>query len=238
MSKLYNFRGGEVLLVDKPLEWTSFDVVNKLRYQLKHKTGIKRFKVGHAGTLDPLASGLLIVCCGKATKTIDSFMGMAKEYTGTIVLGATRPSYDMETEIDQEFDISGITDEMVHEAVKTFIGEIQQVPPLYSAKKVDGKKAYELARKGSDLKLKPNSITIHEYEITQLELPEVDFRIKCSKGTYIRSLAHDLGTALNNGGYLKTLRRTSIGEYQVTDAKSVDDWVTEIQDAEVAPFEG
>lgn len=237
MSKIYDFRGGEVLLVDKPLEWTSFDVVNKLRWQLKQKTGIKRFKVGHAGTLDPLASGLLIVCCGKATKTIDSFMGMPKEYTGTIVLGASRPSYDMETEIDQEFDLSGMTEEMVHEAVKTFIGDIQQVPPLYSAKKVDGKKAYELARKGSDLKLKANSITIHEYEITRLELPEVDFRIKCSKGTYIRSLAHDLGAALNNGGYLKALRRTAIGNYNVTDAKSVEDWVTEIKDAEVAPFE-
>jgi tRNA pseudouridine55 synthase len=237
MSKIYDFRGGEMLLVDKPLEWTSFDVVNKLRWQLKQKTGIKRFKVGHAGTLDPLATGLLIICCGKATKTIDSFMGMPKEYTGTIVLGATRPSYDMETEIDQEFDLSEISDEDILKAVKTFIGEIQQVPPLYSAKKVDGKKAYDLARAGSDLKLKANAITIHEYEITRIELPEVDFRVKCSKGTYIRSLAHDLGAALNNGGYLKALRRIAIGEYKIEDANSVDHWVTEIKDAEVVPFE-
>lgn len=238
MSKVYDFRGGEVLLVDKPLEWTSFDVVNKLRYQLKHKTGIKRFKVGHAGTLDPLASGLLIVCCGKATKTIDFFMGMPKEYTGTIVLGATRPSYDMETDIDQEFDISDVTEDQVKNAIQQFVGEIDQIPPLYSAKKIDGKKAYEFARKGSDMELKPNRITIYEYEITRLELPEVDFKVKCSKGTYIRSLAHDLGKALNNGGYLKALRRTAIGKFQVSDAKSVEDWVTEIKEAEVAPFEG
>ena len=237
MSKAYNFREGEVLLVDKPLDWTSFDVVNKLRWQLKQKTGIKRFKVGHAGTLDPLASGLLIICCGKATKTIDSFMGMPKEYTGTIVLGASRPSYDMETEIDHEFDISEITEQQILAAVETFKGNIDQVPPLYSAKKVDGKKAYELARKGSDLKLKPNAITIHEYEITRIELPEIDFKVKCSKGTYIRSLAHDLGTALHNGGYLKALRRTTIGDYNVNNAKSVEDWVTEIKEAEVVPFE-
>ena len=231
MSKIYDFRGGEVLLVDKPLEWTSFDVVNKLRYQLKHKTGIKRFKVGHAGTLDPLASGLLIICCGKATKTIDSYMGMPKEYTGTIVLGATRPSYDMETEIDQEFDISHLSDKDILAAVEKFKGEIDQVPPLYSAKKIEGKKAYEFARKGADIKLNPNTITIYDYEITRIELPEIDFRVRCSKGTYIRSLAHDLGVELNNGGYLKTLRRTSIGDFKVSDAKSVEDWATEIQNA-------
>lgn len=234
MSKQYNFKAGEVLLVDKPLTWTSFDVVNKLRYQLKHKTGIKRFKVGHAGTLDPLASGLLIICCGKATKTIDSYMGMPKEYTGTIMLGATRPSYDMETEVDQTFDISGITKEMVEEAVKTFIGEIEQVPPLFSAKKLDGKKAYEFARQGVEKELKPNNITIYEYEITRMELPEIDFRVVCSKGTYIRSLAHDLGVALNNGAHLTALRRTAIGDFRVEDAKSVEDWVEEIKNAEVA----
>lgn len=235
MSKIYNFKAGEVLLVDKPLEWTSFDVVNKLRYQLKHKTGVKRFKVGHAGTLDPLASGLLIICCGKATKTIDSYMGMPKEYTGTIVLGASRPSYDMETEIDHTFDISSITEEDVLKAVESFVGDIQQVPPLFSAKKIDGKKAYEYAREGVQKELKSNAITIHSYEITRMELPEVDFKIQCSKGTYIRSLAHDLGKALNNGGYLKALRRTAIGDFKVTDAKSVDNWVAEIIEAEVAP---
>ena len=233
MSKVYDFRGGEVLLVDKPLEWTSFDVVNKLRYQLKHKTGVKRFKVGHAGTLDPLATGLLILCCGKATKTIESYMGMPKEYTGTIVLGAVRPSYDMETEISETFDISSLTEQQVRDAVKTFIGEIEQVPPLFSAKKIDGRKAYEFAREGTDKKLKPNKITIYEYEITRLELPQVDFRIVCSKGTYIRSLAYDLGKALNNGGYLSALRRTAIGDFDVTDAMSVEAWVTEIQEAEV-----
>ena len=235
MAKVYNFKAGEVLLVDKPLEWTSFDVVNKLRYQLKHKTGVKRFKVGHAGTLDPLASGLLIICCGKATKTIDSYMGMPKEYTGTIVLGASRPSYDMETEIDHSFDISGITEADILKAVETFKGEIQQVPPLFSAKKIDGKKAYEYAREGVKMELKSNTITIYNYEITRIELPEVDFKIQCSKGTYIRSLAHDLGKELNNGGYLKALRRTAIGDYKVTDAMSVDKWVTEIIEAEVAP---
>ncbi len=233
MAKEYDFKGGEVLLVDKPLTWTSFDVVNKLRYQLKQKTGIKRFKVGHAGTLDPLASGLLIVCCGKATKTIDSYMGMPKEYTGTIVLGGTRPSYDMETEIDQTFDLSSITEEKVKAAVQTFMGEIEQVPPLYSAKKIDGRKAYEFARKGTEKVLKPNKITIYEYEITRIELPEIDFRVVCSKGTYIRSLAHDLGKVLDNGGYLKALRRTAIGDFKVTDAKSVESWVTEIQEAKV-----
>jgi tRNA pseudouridine55 synthase len=237
MSKIYDFKGGEVLLVDKPLEWTSFDVVNKLRYQLKHKTGVKRFKVGHAGTLDPLASGLLIICCGKATKTINSYMGMPKEYTGTIVLGASRPSYDMETEIDHTFDISGITKEHILKAVEVFKGEIQQVPPLFSAKKIDGKKAYEYAREGIQMELKSNTITIYNYEITRIELPEVDFKIQCSKGTYIRSLAHDLGRELNNGGYLKALRRTAIGDFKVTDAKSVEDWVTEIIEAEVATEE-
>lgn len=225
MSRIYDFKAGEVLLVDKPLTWTSFDVVNKLRYQLKHKTGIKRFKVGHAGTLDPLASGLLIVCCGKATKTIDSYMGMPKEYTGTIVLGATRPSYDMETEIDQTFDISHLTESDIRDAVQSFLGTIEQIPPLFSAKKIEGKKAYEFARKGIDLNLKPNVITIHEYEITRLELPEIDFRVKCSKGTYIRSLAHDLGKNLGVGGYLKSLRRTAIGEHKVTDASSIEEWI-------------
>jgi len=225
MSRIYDFKAGEVLLVDKPLTWTSFDVVNKLRYQLKHKTGIKRFKVGHAGTLDPLASGLLIVCCGKATKTIDSYMGMPKEYTGTIVLGATRSSYDMETEIDQTFDFSHLTESDIRDAVQSFLGTIEQIPPLFSAKKIEGKKAYEFARKGIDLNLKPNVITIHEYEITRLELPEIDFRVKCSKGTYIRSLAHDLGKNLGVGGYLKSLRRTAIGEHKITDASSIEEWI-------------
>lgn len=238
MSKIYDFRGGEVLLVDKPLTWTSFDVVNKLRYQLKHKTGIKRFKVGHAGTLDPLATGLLILCCGKATKTIESYMGMPKEYTGTIVLGAVRPSYDMETEISETFDISNLTEQQVRDAVHTFVGEIDQVPPMFSAKKVEGRKAYEYAREGTEKKLKSNKITIYEYEITRLELPEVDFRIVCSKGTYIRSLAFDLGKTLKNGGYLSALRRTAIGDFKVENAMSVDDWLTEIQDAEVAKMEG
>lgn len=236
MSKIYNFRGGEVFLVDKPLYWTSFDVVNKLRHHLKHKTGIKRFKVGHAGTLDPLASGLLIICCGKSTKTIDTYMGMTKTYTGTFVLGATRPSYDMETEISNTFDISEIKADDIIKAASSFIGTQNQIPPLFSAKKVNGKKAYELAREGIEHELPANTITVYTYELTRIELPEIDFKITCAKGTYIRALARDLGEALNNGAYLKTLRRTAIGEFSIEDADTVDNWVKKIDTVEIAEY--
>jgi tRNA pseudouridine55 synthase len=211
-----DFAQGEVLLVDKPLRWTSFDVVNKIRNALKKKYG--KIKVGHAGTLDPLATGLLIICTGKFTKRLDEFQAQEKEYTGTIMLGATTPTLDAEMAPDHIFSIEHITAELVHEAVKKFIGEIEQMPPQFSALKVGGETAYKAAREGRELELKPRLVTIKEFELTNIALPEVSFRIVCSKGTYIRSIARDLGTALDSGGYLTSLRRTRIGEYKVDDA--------------------
>lgn len=218
----WNFEEGETLLIDKPLHWTSFDVVNKLRFALKGVSK-KKLKVGHAGTLDPLATGLLIVCTGKMTKQIDSIQAQEKEYTGTLTLGATTPSYDRETEIDQRFEISAIDEVSLRNAVNQFIGEIDQRPPAFSAKKMQGKKAYELARKGVEVNLRTNRVNIYSFELTNIQLPEVSFRVRCSKGTYIRSLAHDFGAALNNGAYLSELRRTAIGEYPVSEALSVED---------------
>lgn len=217
-----NFEAGEVLLLNKPLSWTSFDVVNKLRYAITRKVG-KRLKVGHAGTLDPLATGLLIVCTGKMTKRIDEMSGMDKEYTGTIMLGATTPTYDSEVQPDQFFPFEYITEEALLQAVEKFKGVQQQIPPLYSAIKVDGKAAYISARKGQDVELKPREVTIHEFELTRIALPEVDFRVKCSKGTYIRSLAFDFGKALNSGAYLKALCRTQIGHFDVKEAKTIEE---------------
>ncbi len=216
------FLDGQVLLIDKPLEWTSFQVVNKVRWLIKKQRGLKKIKVGHAGTLDPLATGLLILCTGKFTKKIEQYQAQEKEYTGTIYLGATTPSYDLETEIDQHFDISGITIEQIHQATQNFIGQIEQVPPLFSAIKKDGKRLYELARKGETTEIKSRTITISEFEITRIELPKIEFRVVCSKGTYIRSLAHDFGKALNNGAHLSALRRTRIGDHRVTDAMSIE----------------
>ena len=216
------FLDGQVLLIDKPLEWTSFQVVNKVRWLIKKQRGLKKIKVGHAGTLDPLATGLLILCTGKFTKKIEQYQAQEKEYTGTIYLGATTPSYDLETEIDQHFDISGITIEQIHQATQNFIGQIEQVPPLFSAIKKDGKRLYELARKGETTEIKSRTITISEFEITRIELPKIEFRVVCSKGTYIRSLAHDFGKALNNGAHLSALRRTRIGDHRVTDAISIE----------------
>ena len=220
----FNFYTGEVLLVDKPYTWTSFQAVNKLKHAVKHHPSLivegqkVKPKIGHAGTLDPLATGLLIICTGKKTKTINDLMGLDKEYTGTIVLGATTPCYDLEKPIDATYPTEHITEQLLHEKVQSFIGDIEQVPPLFSAIMVDGKRAYTLARAGEDVELKARSITIFEFEITRFEMPEVDFRIVCSKGTYIRSIARDLGLALNSGGHLTALRRTRIGNFKVTDA--------------------
>jgi tRNA pseudouridine55 synthase len=207
---------GRVLLINKPFQWTSFDVVNKLRYKLKTK------KIGHAGTLDPLATGLLIICVGKMTKRIEEFMGLEKEYTGKFVLGQTTPSYDLETAVSEAKDISKITDEMIHEAVGPFIGTINQLPPMHSAIRIGGKRAYEFARKGADIELKPREVQIHKFEITSISLPEVSFRIVCSKGTYIRSIARDFGNALQVGAYLSALCRTRIGTFLLSDALEVN----------------
>lgn len=216
-NKEFDFVAGELLLVNKPYKWTSFDVVGKLRNAFKPL----KLKVGHAGTLDPLATGLLIICTGKMTKQIDTFQAEEKEYTGTMILGATTPSYDMETGPDAQFDISHITDEEIKAACKQFTGNIQQYPPAHSAVKVDGERLYEKARRGEDVELKLRNVTISEFEITRIELPEVDFRVVCSKGTYIRSLVHDFGKALDNGAYLSKLRRTRSGNYLVDDAWEV-----------------
>lgn len=227
-----DFDGGEVLLIDKPENISSFGAVNRIKRAFVKKTKKKRYKVGHAGTLDPLATGLLILCSGKKTKTISSFQNMVKEYTGTIVLGATRPSYDLETDIDQTFDTSEITEEDIRETIASFIGEQQQLPPIFSAKKINGNRAYELARKGEEVILKPNLITIHEFEILNIDMPNIHVRIKCSKGTYIRSIAYDVGKALNNGGYLLNLRRTKIGEYSVENAQSIEETQNRIFNSE------
>jgi tRNA pseudouridine55 synthase len=213
---------GQVLLIDKPLHWTSFQAVNKLKYLLINKVGLpKKFKIGHAGTLDPLASGLLLVCTGKFTKKISELQGQAKEYTGTFSLGATSPSYDLETEIDETFEISHINEALIHETVKQFLGEIDQKPPIYSAIKKDGVRLYEHARAGKTVVIESRKTSIHEFEITRIGLPEVDFRVVCSKGTYIRSLAFDFGKALDSGAHLTALRRTKIGDYHVNSAIDV-----------------
>jgi tRNA pseudouridine55 synthase len=210
---------GQVLLIDKPLTWSSFQAVNKLKYVLKRRFDLpKKFKIGHAGTLDPLATGLLIVCTGKFTKKITDIQSQTKEYTGTITLGATTPSYDMETEVDATFPTEHLTEALLLETTKQFIGEIDQKPPVFSAIKKDGIRLYEHARAGEVVEIQARKTTVYEFEITRIALPEIDFRVSCSKGTYIRSLAYDFGTALSSGGYLSALRRTKIGDYTVSDA--------------------
>ena len=210
---------GQVLLIDKPLHFTSFQAVNKLKYLLINKVGLpKKFKIGHAGTLDPLASGLLLICTGKFTKRITELQGQAKEYTGTFHIGATTPSYDLETEVDQHFPTTHITEALIHETVQQFLGEIDQKPPIFSAIKKDGVRLYEHARAGETVEIASRKTTIHEFEITRIALPEVDFRVVCSKGTYIRSLAFDFGKALASGAHLTALRRTKIGDYDVQNA--------------------
>lgn len=222
MISAEDFQEGQVVLLDKPLTWSSFQAVNKVKWSLKKHLGLKKLKVGHAGTLDPLATGLLIVCTGKFTKRISELQGMEKEYTGTFYIGATTPSYDLETEINETFPIQHIDDALIHEKVKQFTGEIDQKPPVFSAIKKDGKRLYEHARKGEEVEIASRKTTIHEFEITRIALPEVDFRVLCSKGTYIRSLAYDFGLALNSGAHLTALRRTKIGEYSVENAITPD----------------
>ncbi len=210
---------GQVLLIDKPLQWSSFQAVNKLKYLLINKVGLpKKFKIGHAGTLDPLATGLLLICTGKFTKKIMELQGQAKEYTGTFYIGATTPSYDLETEVDATFPTDHIDEALIRETVKQFLGEIDQKPPIFSAIKKDGKRLYEHARAGEEVEIASRKTTIHEFEITRIALPEIDFRVVCSKGTYIRSLAFDFGKALHSGSHLTVLRRTKIGDYDVKNA--------------------
>ena len=221
----FNFAEGEMLLINKPYKWTSFDVVGKIRNSFKPL----KLKVGHAGTLDPLATGLLIICTGKLTKKIDEFQAQDKEYTGTMTLGATTPSYDLETEVDATFNISELTEAEIIENCKNFIGDIEQFPPAHSAVKVDGERLYLKARRGETVELKSRKVSISEFEITRIELPEVDFRVVCSKGTYIRSLAYDFGKLLNNGAYLSKLRRTRSGDFHVDNAYEVMELVNHVR---------
>ena len=213
-----DFLTGQIILIDKPLEWTSFQAVNALKWAIRKKFNLKKLKIGHAGTLDPLATGLLVICTGKFTKKIPELQGQIKEYTGTFTLGATTPSYDLETEVDQIFPTEHLTETSIRNVPNQFLGEIEQVPPVFSALKKDGKRLYELARKGEEVEVQARKIEILEFEITRIDLPEVDFRVVCSKGTYIRSLAHDFGKALDSGAYLSALRRTKIGDYNVNNA--------------------
>jgi len=223
------YKNGQVLLIDKPLEWTSFQAVNKIRWHIKQRFQIKKIKVGHAGTLDPLATGLLIICTGKQTKEIHVYQGQKKEYTGTFTIGATTPSYDLETEIDKTFSTAHITNEMIHKTAQQFLGEIDQKPPIFSAIKKEGKRLYELARKGEATEIKSRKVTIDEFEITNINVPNIDFRVVCSKGTYIRSLAYDFGKAMRSGGHLSALRRTKIGAFSVEKAKSIKDFIKTLE---------
>jgi tRNA pseudouridine55 synthase len=220
---MLNITEGEILLVNKPYRWTSFDVIGSLRGLMKHLLGGKKIKVGHAGTLDPLATGLLIICTGKATKRIEEFKDFDKEYTGTFVLGATTPSYDMEKEVNETFPTDHITPEMIQEAAQNLSGDIMQIPPMFSAIKVDGKRAYESARKDKDLGLAARPVSVPVFEITRIQMPEVDFRIVCSKGTYIRALARDFGVALQSGAYMSALCRTRVGPHLLSNAHEVEE---------------
>lgn len=218
-----------MLLVDKPLHWTSFDVVNKLRWKLRDITGDKKIKVGHAGTLDPLATGLLIVCVGKKTKEIDSFMGLDKAYTGTFTFGASTPSFDAETEPNAFATTAHLSLNFLKEKTQLFLGDIQQMPPIYSAIKVDGEAMYKSARLGISVKVEPRNVRINKFEITQFETPQVNFEVECAKGTYVRSLANDFGLACNSRAYLTTLVRTKIGDYDIKNALSVEDWIAHLK---------
>ena len=224
MKTKENFLEGQLLLIDKPLGWSSFQTVNKLRWAIQRKFGLKKIKIGHAGTLDPLATGLLLVCTGKFTKKINELQGQKKEYFGTIMLGATTPSYDLETEIDRTFPINHITDGLVLEVVSKFIGTIEQTPPIFSALKKDGKRLYEYAREGKTVEIKKRVVNISEFEIIEIDVPKLKFRVVCSKGTYVRSLAYDLGVALQSGGHLTELRRTKIGEFNVNKAQDPNEF--------------
>lgn len=212
-----NFQAGEIMYFDKPYRWTSFDVVGRIRWELCHKMGVRKLKVGHAGTLDPLATGVLIVCTGRATKNIDQLQAGTKEYVATIRLGATTPSFDLEKPIDATYPVDHITEQMVRDVLPRFMGTIEQVPPAFSACKVDGKRAYKIARKGNEVELKPKTLVIDEIELLDCSLPDITVRIVCSKGTYIRALARDIGQALESGAHLIALRRSRVGDVRVED---------------------
>jgi len=229
MTTLEDFKNGQTLLIDKPLNWTSFQVVNKLRWHIRKTFGIKKIKVGHAGTLDPLATGLLVICTGKMTKQINTFQAQVKEYTGTITLGSTTPSFDLETQIDKTYPTEHISEDLIKATTKQFIGDIEQYPPVFSAIKKDGKRLYEFARAGEAVEIKPRTVHILEFEITRFENNEVGFRVVCSKGTYIRSLANDFGKALQSGGHLTVLRRTKIGDFHVDNAFSIENFIESLQ---------
>lgn len=224
-----DYQAGHVLLIDKPLNWTSFQAVNKLRWEIRQAYNIKKIKVGHAGTLDPLATGLLVICTGKMTKQIDSFQGQIKEYTGSITLGSTTPSFDLETDINETFPTEHITEALIHETTKQFVGEIDQFPPVFSALKKDGKRLYEFARAGEAVDIKSRRVTVETFEITNINVNAVDFRVVCSKGTYIRSLANDFGKALKSGGHLSALRRTKIGDFTVEEALSIEAFIKKLK---------
>jgi tRNA pseudouridine55 synthase len=221
-TDLESLQNGQLFLIDKPLHWTSFNAVSKLKYLIKKKHKIKKIKVGHAGTLDPLATGLLIICTGKFTKKINEFQALPKTYTGTITIGASTPSFDLETEIDKIVSFEHIGEEEILKAAQSFEGEQMQIAPQFSAKRIDGKRAYEFARKGEKVEIKANQITIYSFEVTQIKLPHIEFKIKCSKGTYIRAIARDFGEKLNNAAHLTSLRRTEIGNYSTNKALSVE----------------
>jgi len=218
MKTAEDFKTGQILLIDKPLTWSSFQAVNKVRWVIRKAFDIKKIKVGHAGTLDPLATGLLVICTGKFTKRLSEFQGQIKEYTGEITLGGTTPSYDLESEVTETFPTTHITETQIHETTKKFIGEIEQYPPVFSALKKDGKRLYEYARNNEEVVINPRNVNISEFEITKINLPRVEFRVICSKGTYIRSLAFDFGKALQSGGHLSKLRRTKIGDFSADKA--------------------
>ncbi len=220
-----DYKSGQILLIDKPLEWTSFQAVNKIRWHIRKRFDIKKIKVGHAGTLDPLATGLLIICTGKQTKNIHQYQGQVKEYTGTFTIGATTPSYDLESEINETFSTAHITDERIHETTRQFLGTLQQRPPIFSALKKDGKRLYEIARKGETVDIPTREIVINEFDITKIDGNNINFRVVCSKGTYIRSLAFDFGKALDSGAHLSALRRTKIGEFSVDEAVSIEKFI-------------
>lgn len=230
MASVEDYKEGQFLLIDKPLTWTSFQVVNKIRWEIRQRFSLKKIKVGHAGTLDPLATGLLILCTGKFTKKIEQYQAQEKEYTGTITVGATTPSYDLESEVDATFPIDHITDELIHKTTEQFIGEINQKPPIFSALKKDGVRLYEIARAGETVEIAFRKIKISEFEITNISLPNIEFRVACSKGTYIRSLAYDFGLALNSGAHLSALRRTKIGDFSVENALSLEDFIQKIKE--------
>lgn len=234
-----NLTEGAVLYFDKPLHWTSFDLVNKARTMVKHTLDIKKLKIGHAGTLDPLATGVLIVCTGKATKRIEELQYHTKEYIATIQLGATTPSFDLETEVDATYPTEHISREMVEETLQKFLGEIKQIPPSYSAVKVNGKRAYEYARKGAEVKIKPKTLVIDEIELLEYDMPTIKIRVVCSKGTYIRALARDIGQALNSGAHLTGLQRTRIGDIRVEDCISIETFRAQLDElkAQMPPKE-